>query len=152
MPELRLEMVLGAPIAGLFDAMADHARYDRFRPITTSELLREGEADRNGLGAVRRLTARGGLRFDEEIIAYERPRRFDYLIIDVNMPLHHDGGSIRFEPSGDGTKVVWTSSFRITTPVIGALLGPVAEAALKRSFRQMLEDAAALATEPSAAS
>jgi hypothetical protein len=144
MSEVRLELELDAPIEGLFDAMADHGRYDRFRPIRKSELIREGEVDKNGLGAVRRLRA-NVLRFDEEITAYERPSRLDYLIIDVNIPLEHDGGSIRFEPTASGTKVVWTSTFRITTPLAGKALGALGAAGLRRSFTQMLEDAARLA-------
>ena len=142
--EVRLEMELEAPLEGVFDAMADHGRYYRFRPISQSELTREGDADKNGVGAVRRLRA-GLLRFDEEITAYERPNRLDYLIIDVNVPLDHDGGSIRFEPTKSGTKVLWTSSFRITTPVVGGPLGAAFGLGLRRSFTRMLEDAARLA-------
>lgn len=147
MSEVRLELELDAPVEGVFDAMADHARYDRFRPIRTSEMLREGDVDKNGVGAVRRLRA-NVLRFDEEITAYERPSRLDYLIIAVNIPLDHDGGSIRFEPTATGTKVTWTSTFKITMPLLGGALGAAGAAGLKRSFTQMLEDAARLASSP----
>jgi uncharacterized protein YndB with AHSA1/START domain len=142
---VRLELELDAPVEGVFEAMADHARYDRFRPIGSSELIKEGPTDRNGVGAVRRLKA-WPLRFDEEITAYERPSRLDYLIIDVNGPVEHDGGSIRFEPTASGTHVLWTSTFRITIPLIGGLLGAVFAWGLKRSFTQMLEDAARVAS------
>jgi uncharacterized protein YndB with AHSA1/START domain len=145
--EVRLELELDAPVEGVFEAMADHARYDRFRPIGSSELIKEGTTDRNGVGAVRRLKA-WPLRFDEEITAYERPSRLDYLIIDVNGPVEHDGGSIRFEPTASGTHVLWTSTFRITVPLVGGLLGAVFAWALKRSFTQMLEDAARIASTP----
>jgi len=138
-------MELDAPVEGVFEAMSDHGRYDRFRPISASELVREGAPDRNGLGALRRLRA-GFLRFDEEITAFERPSRLDYLIRDVNIPLEHDGGSIRFEPTASGTRVLWTSTFRITTPVVGGALGPVFGFGLKRSFTRMLEDAARIAS------
>lgn len=139
-------MTLAAPIEGVFEAMADHGRYDRFRPIKASELLKEGDTDRNGVGAVRRLHSTG-MRFDEEVTAYEWPRRLDYRIIDVSIPLEHDGGSISLEPAGEGTKVVWTSSFRITVPGLGAVIGVPFAVGLKRSFRQMLEDAAELANQ-----
>ena len=138
-------MDLDAPIDGVFAAMADHGRYDRFRPISSSELIREGDEDSNGLGAVRRLRA-NFLRFDEEITAYEPPSRLDYLILNVNIPLHHEGGSVRFEPSGTGTHVVWTSVYRITVPLLGGVLGAAFEGGLKRSFKQMLEDAARIAS------
>ena len=143
MTEIKLVVELDAPLEGLFDVMADHARYDRFRPISSSELLREGDEEVNGVGAVRRLRARF-MRFDEEVTAYERPSRLDYLILNVNIPLQHEGGSIRFEQAGTRTRVEWTSTFRITVPLLGGPLGAAGGAALKRSFRQMLEDAARL--------
>jgi uncharacterized protein YndB with AHSA1/START domain len=142
--QIRLEADLDAPVEGVFEVMADHARYDRFRPIASAELLREGDEHLNGVGAVRRLRAKF-IQFDEEITAYEPPSRLDYLIVNVNIPLQHDGGSIRFEPSGTGTHVLWTSTFRITVPLLGSPLGAAAEVALRRSFGQMLEDAARLA-------
>jgi Polyketide cyclase / dehydrase and lipid transport len=145
--KVRLEIELDAPVEGVFDAMADHARYDRFRPISASELIQKGAIDRNGVGAVRRLRT-GLLRFDEEVTAYERLRRLDYLIVDVNIPLEHEGGSIRFEPTESGTHVLWTSTFRITTPLIGGMLGAAFGVGLKRSFTRMLEDSARLASAP----
>jgi uncharacterized protein YndB with AHSA1/START domain len=147
MSQVNLELELDAPVEGVFEAMADHARYDRFRPIRSSELVKEGATDRNGVGAVRRLKA-WPLRFDEEITAYEWPNRLDYLIIDVNGPVEHDGGSIRFEPTASGTRVHWTSTFRITTPLVGSLLGAVFAFFLERAFTKMLEDAAGLAPAP----
>ena len=30
--------------------------------------------------------------FEEEITAYERPTRLDYLIVDLNVPFHQEGG------------------------------------------------------------
>jgi uncharacterized protein YndB with AHSA1/START domain len=143
--EVRLEVQLDAPTDGVFEAMTDHARYDRFRPISKSELIREGDVDRNGVGAVRRLSA-SFMRFDEEITAYEQSSRLDYLIIDVNVPLEHEGGSIRFVPRDGGTHVLWTSAFRIKVPLIGRALGLAFGRGLKRSFTQMLEDAARLAS------
>jgi len=147
MSEVRLEKQLAAPMEGVFDALADHARYDRFRPISRSELVRDGDTDRNGVGAVRRLRS-GLLRFEEEITAYERPRRLDYLITDMNFPIEHDGGSIRFEPTPDGTRVLWTSTFRIPVQLVGAALEAAFRRGLNRSFTQILEDAAKLASAP----
>ncbi len=143
MVEIRLEMHLAAPIEHVFEGLADHANYDRFRPIGTSELLREGSEERNGTGAVRRLAAKG-MSFDEEITAFERPTRIDYLIVKVNLPLAHEGGSIRLAPAGNGTDVLWTSRARITVPVLGRVLETPSAAFFRRGFRQMLEDIEAL--------
>lgn len=139
MVQIKLEMHLDAPVEHVFDGLADHGNYDRFRPIGTSELIREGDEERNGKGAVRRLSTKG-ITFEEEITAFERPTRIDYLILKVNLPLDHEGGSIRLTPAGSGTDVLWTSRARMTVPVIGRVLESPSAAMLTRGFRQMLED------------
>jgi uncharacterized protein YndB with AHSA1/START domain len=138
---IRVERTLDVPIEAVFDVLADHARYDRFRALSSSELVREGDPAPNGVGAVRRVGARPFLRFEEEITAFDRPSRLDYVITKLNVPFSHDGGQVRLEPRDGGTHVTWTSSFSV--PLSGG--GPVAERVwalmLRRGFTRTLEDA-----------
>lgn len=139
MRSIRVERTLDAPIEGMFDVLADHANYDRFRGIRRAELVRSGEKDANGVGALRRVWI-GPLVFDEEITAFERPNRLDYLIVKLNVPFTHEGGSIRLEPAdGGGTHVVWTSSFEIPIPVIGGISTRLFARSLSRGFAGTLE-------------
>jgi uncharacterized protein YndB with AHSA1/START domain len=128
-----------APAAAVFDLLADHANYDRFRGIRGSELLNEGEPAPNGVGAMRRVQT-GPLRFEEEITAYERPARLDYLIVKINAPYQHDGGTIRLTERSGWTLVEWTSSFRVPTPLLGGIQERLWAYRLARGFRQVLED------------
>jgi uncharacterized protein YndB with AHSA1/START domain len=127
------------PPEPIFELLTDHANYERFPGITASELLREGDPAPNGVGAVRRIKSTP-LRFDEEITAYERPARLDYLIVDLNVPFEHRGGSIRLTPDGDGTHVDWRSSYSVPTPLIGGLQEVIWKPLLTRGFRRVLED------------
>ena len=128
-----------APAEAIFDLLADHANYDRFRGINGSELLREGEPAPNGLGALRRIKVRP-LTFEEEMTAYDRPNRLDYLIVKLNVPFEHDGGSITLSPDGDATRVDWRSSFSVPTPLIGGPQELIWQPVLGRGFRRVLED------------
>jgi uncharacterized protein YndB with AHSA1/START domain len=139
MRTIHVTLRIPAPAEGVFDLLADHANYDRFRGIHDSELIREGDPAPNGVGAVRRIKVRP-LTFDEEITVYERPTRLDYLIIKVNVPLKHDGGSITLSPVGDATQVDWRSTFSVPTPMIGGVQELIWQFALKRGFRRVLED------------
>jgi hypothetical protein len=80
------------------------------------------------------------LRFEEEITAYERPTQLDYLIVKLNVPFEHHGGSIRLTPDGDGTHVDWRSSYTVPTPIVGGLQEMVWQPILARGFRRVLED------------
>jgi len=144
MRRIDLTKTLEAPAGGIFEVLADHERYTRFRGISRARLKREGSPDRNGLGAVRAL-ASGPIWFDEEITAFEPPNRLDYLIRATNLPLEHHGGTITLEAVGDRTTTArWVSEFTST----GFLPGPSGATiafALRRGFEGMLDEAARLA-------
>jgi uncharacterized protein YndB with AHSA1/START domain len=135
-----------APAEEVFDLLADHANYDRFRPINGSKLLREGDPAPNGVGALREIKVRP-LTFEEEITAYERPSRLDYLIVKLNVPFKHDGGSITLTPDGDATHVDWRSSFTVPTPLVGGAQELIWQPVLARGFRRVLEDVERMAAE-----
>jgi hypothetical protein len=122
----------------VFDVISDHARYDRFRGVRGSSLLREGDPPPNGLKAIRRVLI-GPFRFDEEVTAFERPTRMDYLILRINAPFQHRGGSVRLREDRDRTIVEWTSSFTVPAP-LGGIQERVWALALGRGLRWVLED------------
>ncbi|MGH8482125.1 MAG: SRPBCC family protein [Nevskiaceae bacterium] len=139
MQTITVTRTIKAPIEKVFDVLADHANYKSFPGVTDSKLLREGRPDRNGLGAVRRIET-PGVWFEEEITAYERPRRFDYRITASRLPLEHEGGSLRFESVDGATQVTWTSTLRVKLPLVGSLLTKVAAGKLGQAFGSMLKE------------
>lgn len=147
MSTVHVEKTIAAPIDRVFELISDHAGYSRFPGIQGSELVREGDTERNGLGAVRRIKGRP-LLFEERITVFERPTRMDYLITAVNAPMSHDGGSMVLSEVGEGTHVDWTSSWGYTLPVIGPALGAVLVPGVRRSFRRVLDEVERLALAP----
>jgi ribosome-associated toxin RatA of RatAB toxin-antitoxin module len=139
MRSIHVTRTIPAPAEAVFDLLADHENYDRFPGINGSELLREGDPAPNGLGALRRIKVRP-LVFEEEITAFDRPNRLDYLIVKLNIPFEHQGGSIRLAPAGDATAVDWRSTFTVPTALIGGLEERVWVPVLNRGFRRVLED------------
>jgi uncharacterized protein YndB with AHSA1/START domain len=139
MRTVHVTRTIAAPAEDVFDLLADHARYDRFRGIRGSDLLSEGNPPPNGVGAMRRVLI-GPLRFDEEITGYERPRKLDYLIVNINSPLEHKGGHIRLSEEGGSTTVEWRSEFRVPVPVVGPAVELGWFIALRRGFHRVLED------------
>lgn len=139
MRSIHVTRTIPAPPEPIFDLLADHANYDQFRAVSGSELVREGDPPPNGVGALRRVRVQV-LRFEEEITAYERPTQLDYLIVKLNVPFDHRGGSITLTPEGGATRVDWRSSFRVPIPVVGGLQELAWQPMLARGFRRVLED------------
>lgn len=138
MRTVRVERTIAAPASAVFELLTDHAGYARFRGVRRAELLREGDPEPNGAGAMRRV-AIGPIRLDEEIVAFDRPRRMDYVIRDMNVPFDHAGGSIAVDGDESSAHVVWTSTFRVPTRAEG-LFTAIAAAAIRAGFSGMLAE------------
>ena len=138
MQTITVQRTLKAPIEKVFDMIADHANYKQFPGIRDSKLVREGKKDRNGVGALREIDA-GKAWFQEEITAYERPKRLDYLIVKSRPPLEHQGGSVRLEPDGAGCKVTWSTTVGVKIPLIGGLIDKLMLPQLERGLAGTLK-------------
>ena len=138
MKTITVKRVVKAPIERVFDVIADHANYKSFPGIKDSKLVREGKTEKNGVGALREINA-GPAWFQEEITAYERPRRLDYLIVKARPPLKHEGGSVRLAPHPDGCEVTWTTTIGVAIPLLGALLDRIMLPQLERGLAGTLK-------------
>lgn len=139
MARIHLEKTLAAPISFVFEKLSDHGNYKAFRGIRSSEVIEPGEAEPNGRGALRRIST-GPTTFTERITEFNRPTRMDYLIEEVNAPMIHHGGTIALTPAGEGTHVVWISTFDLTTRVGAKPLGAIGAAFFKQAFAGVLRD------------
>lgn len=138
MQTIVVERTINAPIDQVFELISDHANYKQFDGVQDSKLLKEGTDDRNGNGALRRIEL-GAVWFEEEISNFARPERFDYRIVRSRPPIEHESGRIRLSETAEGTRVTWTSTFRVRVPLIGRVLSPMAAKAGTKAFASMLK-------------
>jgi uncharacterized protein YndB with AHSA1/START domain len=64
------------------------------------------------VGATREVTAVGAW-FREEITASDAPRSYSYRVVRSFPASKHEGGTLTFTPSGDGTHVDWVVTYTI---------------------------------------
>jgi uncharacterized protein YndB with AHSA1/START domain len=123
---------VAAPPEVVFDVLTDHRRYTEITPLRRAELEREGEPEPDGVGAIRVLGV-AGPPMREEVLAYERPRRFSYTLLS-GLPVRDHVGTVELEPKDGGTEVTYAVK---TTPTI-PLAGPVFMAGLKKAIRDLI--------------
>lgn len=132
MASFTLEREVAAPPETVFGVLTDHRRYAELTPLRKSVLEREGEPAPNGVGAIRVLSI-AGPPLREEVLAYEPSSRFSYKVLS-GLPVRDHVGTVRLQPAGDGTKVVYAIR---TTPTV-PLAGFAVLAALKLGVSQLL--------------
>jgi uncharacterized protein YndB with AHSA1/START domain len=143
MVEIHVERTIDAAPERVFDWLADPAN------LAAAPLALRGryakDSPGTGAGAVREVTAVGAW-FRELITAHDRPHSYSYLIVRSFPPFNHDGGTLTFTPSGDGTHVDWLSNYTHPGLAGGKLLEAVTYRMLRSSFCAVL-DACAQALE-----
>jgi hypothetical protein len=152
MPTIRVEETVDVSRDALFAVLTDHEGYVRFPGVQRCELIQAGRPERNGIGAVRRVHLGGPTVLDEEIVAYDAPNHYEYLIRRARpLPIRHTLGRVELEAlDAHRTKVVWTSTFEFPLPIFGRPIGKRVAAQMTRGFRATIRKAARLAVEQSA--
>jgi uncharacterized protein YndB with AHSA1/START domain len=103
--------------------------------------LRDGEAERNGVGSVRQLQIGPLPPFEETVEEFVVPQRIVYRITKGS-PLRGHAGVMDFEPTAaGGTRFVY--DIRIASPIPG--LAPLVTASLTRSICKSLASVEAAA-------
>lgn len=146
MPEVHASQRFDAAPSAVFAAISDHAAFLSGAGLAC-RLLREGDAARDGVGAVREVRT-GGLVFIEDIVAFEPPVQFAYVIRSLataggrRLPIRHERGWMEVSREGGGTRVDWRSRFVVDLPLLGPLLAPLVAARIRAGFAALLARAA----------
>jgi hypothetical protein len=143
---VRVEDHIAAPVDAVFNHFSDYAHFFRNGGIESSEVTVSGTEEHNGLGAFRRIVADGYI-FVEEIVAFDRPNQFQYLIRELTtkrgwtVPFEHHLGQVSFAKSGDGTQLIWISTWRFTVPLIGRVAERILGPRTTRAFTALVDQA-----------
>lgn len=121
----RVTRVVDLPVQAVWDALVDHEGMSSWAPGLRVTLDREGAPGRNGVGALRRIAARGPApAIREEITTYEAPRRLGYRALS-GVPFRGYSGEVVLSELTGRTEVRWSLAIR---PRSGAERFPLAAA------------------------
>lgn len=106
--EIHVERTIAAPPETVFDWLANPAHLTA-APLILRAGYMEGSSS-PGAGAVRDALC-VGMWLREQYTAYNAPRSYSYQILSAVPPMNHDGGTLMFTPTADGTRVEWETAF-----------------------------------------
>ena len=118
--KIKVERIVKSTIENVFEAISDHASYALYPSVGIAALLKEGDEERNGKGALRTVET-GAFKVWERITEFERPVRMNYKIERAKpIKMDHYKGTIDLKDLGDGTThVTWVSEGKMAVPLIG---------------------------------
>ena len=146
--EIRVEKELAVAPEVAWERFTDHLGWAEWAGAREVVLRQEGDPAPNGLGAIRVLHAHG-LAVEEEVIAFEPPRRLRYRVV-AGLPIRDHTGEVEFEPSDAATRLTWTIRFRPLVPGTGRLARWALQKALQNTLQRLSEDLAPQTPETTA--
>ena len=134
-----LRRAIAAPPEVVFETITDHRAYPRFTPIRRAVLEREGAGEPNGLGAIRALHLFGP-PIREEVIDYERPRRFSYRVLS-GVPARSQVGRVTIEPAPGGCEMRYAVEVEPLLPLTARATAAAIRLALTRLMAGVASEA-----------
>ncbi len=116
------ELVARIPASAeqVFGVLTDHRGLADWSGAREVVLRQDGDPPPNGLGAIRVIRG-AGLAIEEEVTAFDPPKRMSYRI-SAGLPIRDHQGEIRVAPLEGASEVRWTVCFRPLVPGTGPLL------------------------------
>lgn len=112
---------VAAPPDAVFALLADPEGWPAWSGHDRGEVVSAGPGDPSGLGSVRAFTV-GRYRSVEEVVAFERPGHFAY-VLRSGLPVRGYRADVRLEAApGGATSITWHSEFRPLVPGTGPFL------------------------------
>ena len=133
MIQVVVQRTFAAPPERVWARYTDHASWSQWAGFGPATVVRPGVPAPNGVGAVRRVGP-GPFAAEEEVVAFEAPRRMAYRLVGGAAPIRDHLGEVEFHPDGAGTRVVWRVRCAPTVPGTGRVVA----AALRFIFTRVL--------------
>jgi len=121
METIELDIHIQAPIEQAWELLSDQEGYTFAKQVSEAKLLKEGDGDKNGVGAVLRIRAMGAT-ITWEIVTFDPPKRFEYRITHFPIPFRHESGTVDLTSRSSGTDAQWVSRFEVPVPLIGRIM------------------------------
>ena len=138
MPHISVTHLFDAPINDVFEAVINADKYPFVSRLIHIERVRPASAsEKDGVGTQREVEL-GVMWFKEEFIAFERPRRVDYKILEARPYFDHQAGSFSFKKRGTMTEVTWASSFHVPSSWQPKLVSKLSAWVAKAAFKSTL--------------
>jgi len=121
------------PVERLFAHFSDHENLEPMLGLNVRR-VKEGETDPNGVGSVRKLSARGLMPFEETVTEVVPNERIEYRVTK-GTPLKNHLGVMVFSSTGESTSHLdYTITFGTAVPGLDKLIAGGIGRSLRRGF------------------
>ena len=136
MRTVTLKRAVAAPIDEVFDWFVDGKNWADVPGMFYCRVRTADGPEPFGVGSIREF-ASSGSKVTEVVTAFERPYYMAYQALSTMPPSEHDGGSMTLREIPVGTEVLWSTTFRATTPLFADFVTRLYAPMIKMGFRML---------------
>jgi len=125
-----IQAQIKAPRDAVWAVYTDHRGWVNWAGVKEVVLRQQGDPAPNGVGA-RRVVRASGIAVEEEIVAFEPPKRMVYRIVG-GIPIVNHEACVQFEETPEGTHLIWNVRFDPLIPLTGGLMARLMKAGLQQ--------------------
>lgn len=115
--------------------LTDGATWKDWAGVRRSVLEQRGEDAPNGVGSIRSLGFPPLAGSREQVVRYEPPEHFAYVILSGSLPVKDYRADVQLDQVEGGTLIRWSGSFAPAIPGTGALMQAVTAKIIARFAR-----------------
>jgi uncharacterized protein YndB with AHSA1/START domain len=124
------------PVERVFAYLAEHENLEKVFAPARIRRLSNGQSARNGVGSSRELRILIGPPFVETVTAYQENELIEYRVTRGS-PIKNHCGVMRFQRTPRGTQLHYTVEFDGKFPLVGELIKPGLEMAMRRGLKRL---------------
>ena len=133
---IKITQLFNAPVDTIFSLLSDHEAFGKVLNAKIKRVADSQGGNKNGLGAVRRVSAFPAPAFEETVIAFE-PNRLIAYAVSKGSPIKNHQGRMEFSHDRGKTRLIYTIDFEPKLPFL--FFGPVIKKAVEISIRNGLK-------------
>ncbi len=138
---IEIEQSFNAPVETIFNILTDHESFGNVISTVIKRVVDSSEANKNGVGSVRRISAFPFPSFEETVVTFKPNQLMEYKV-SKGSPIKNHKGRMEFSDESGKTRLYYTIEFdpKLFFVLFGTFLKGAIDKPIRKGIKRLAED------------
>jgi len=138
---IEIEQSFNAPVETVFNILTDHESFGNVISTVIKRVVDSSEANKNGVGSVRRISAFPFPSFEETVVTFKPNQLMEYKV-SKGSPIKNHKGRMEFSDENGKTRLYYTIEFdpKLFFVLFGTFLKGAIDKPIRKGIKRLAED------------
>ena len=139
--KIEIEQSFNAPVETIFNILTDHESFGNVISTVIKRVVDSSEANKNGVGSVRRISAFPFPSFEETVVTFKPNQLMEYKV-SKGSPIKNHKGRMEFSEESGITRLYYTIEFdpKLFFVLFGTFLKGAIDKPIRKGIKRLAED------------